>query len=316
MTDAELSRRGLLGGLGAIAGGALLHNGAQVAEAAPGPDSDSPHVAQRNAPPAGLSPLGSPLVPGVTYLYRNYNDAFLPSDFAGGRQFGFNVTTFVWSNQTLRIGLDTPFGAKAYDFEVYAYNNTGSDRTADLFLWQAGGSTLVSIASVTFPSSTSVQTQRVVVDPTKNGPYPPGTRLVANASSTSANFGISGLRLGMTNAPCGVTILPTPARVYDTRPGSPITGGHTRSVNLATRVPAGARAAIVELSLYNTVGHGALRAGAGPSSLADAAAWARSGDRSTTTVIAGVSGARHLTILSHSGSGNADFTLDLVGYVI
>lgn len=315
MTD-QLSRRGLLGGFGAIAGGALLLNGAQVAQAAVTPDSDSPHAAHPNTPPAGLSPLGSPLVPGVTYQYRNYNDAFLPVDFSGGRQFGFSASTFVWSTQSLRIGLDTPFGAKAYDFEVYAYNNSGSSKTVELYLWEAGGGTLFSVGSVNFPSSSLPQTQRAVIDPTKNGPYPPGTRLVANASATSANFGISGLRLGMTNAPGGVTVLPIPARVYDTRPGSPLGGGHTRSVNLAGQVPAGARAAILELALYNTVGHGALRAGAGPSALADAASWARSGDRSTTTVIAAVSGSRHVTILSHSGSGNVDFTLDLVGYVI
>ena len=258
-----LSRRGLVALGGAVGGAALLGaTGAITAQAAPAPGAGggiAPHDA--NSPmsePGGLPRIGSPLIGGYTYVYRNFYD-FTPWE-NGARTF--NGYGAYGSDGTLRTMFDAPPGAILRDMEWYfSATTTGSVYAG---IWTTGAAYLNVLANASVAAGAAgLRALRTVVPSSSYGPYSPGTRLAAFAAGTSATFLINGVRLGFSMYPAGATMLATPTRVYDSRSGAKIGNGQTRIHSLASWIPAGATAAIVNvhitsgeksggLAVYNT----------------------------------------------------------------
>ncbi len=244
-----LSRRGLVALGGAVGGAALLGaTGAITAQAAPAPGAGggiAPHDA--NSPmsePGGLPRIGSPLIGGYTYVYRNFYD-FTPWE-NGARTF--NGYGAYGSDGTLRTMFDAPPGAILRDMEWYfSATTTGSVYAG---IWTTGAAYLNVLANASVAAGAAgLRALRTVVPSSSYGPYSPGTRLAAFAAGTSATFLINGVRLGFSMYPAGATMLATPTRVYDSRSGAKIGNGQTRIHSLASWIPAGATAAIVNVHI-------------------------------------------------------------------
>lgn len=244
MDDEALSRRRLvaMGALGGLAGGTLIGAAATAAYA----DETGTDAEQQVAlgDPGGTR-IGSALIGGYTYVYRNYWDFFPLSgtgrSFAGSGAWG---TT----DGDLRTSIQLPFGALLRDLEFYAASSADVHLSAVLWRTQDAKSTL--IASATFPGTTvdTLRALRFTVPANVCGPYAPGSMLVAGIS-TSSSTKINGLRVGYTRGPAGVVMLDKPVRAYDSRSGAKIGNGQTRIHSVASYVPAGATAAIVNLTV-------------------------------------------------------------------
>ena len=94
-------------------------------------------------------------------------------------------------------------------------------------------------------------TYTVAVSDAHRGPYAPGSRLFLGVNNTSTNTRVNGVRVGYTRAPDVMVLLDKPVRAYDSRTGggAKIGNGQTRIHSLAAHLPAGATAAIVNLTV-------------------------------------------------------------------
>ena len=134
--------------------------------------------------------------------------------------------------------------------------------------------------------------------------------------------------IGGPNTAGQFNLLPAPRRVYDSRPGNaptpggdgPLPGGGSRPVDLTgifgTAVPGGATAALISLTVTNTVGAGFMAvfsnavAYPGNSNIN----WSASAQNIAVTTLTAVDSARVCRF--QSGGGATDFLVDVIGYYL
>ena len=140
---------------------------------------------------------------------------------------------------------------------------------------------------------------------------------VLHGTQADGSVQINGVRLGFIHGGLNQVMRESPVRAYDSRSHSHLGGGTSRTVSLANWLPPDAQGAVLALSVLNTHGSGVLQvSAAGSSSEAFAASWARTGDKSTNTLVSDVSLSRAVSVTSVHGSGQTDFVLDLIGWVV
>lgn len=308
------SRRTVLTGIGVAGGAGLLGEViATPASAAQGPGSVGAHA----APPAGFSTISSPPQANVSYQFRSFYD-FAPTDhWTWGRAWGgFGMYT-PSATGILVATFDAPPGAVLHDVEWYVANTTAA--TWGVGVWGAGNGVLDVFLEQTLPAGTgSITATKVAVPSSGNGPYPAGMRIATFIQTpTDASVQVNGVRLGFTHGALNQVMRGSPVRAYDSRSHTHLNGGTSRTISLANWLPPGAQAATLALSVLNTHGAGVLQVSpAGSSSEAFAASWARTGDKSTNTLVCDVSASRAVSVSSVHGSGQTDFILDLIGWVV
>lgn len=111
----------------------------------------------------------------------------------------------------------------------------------------------------------------------------------------------------------------TPARVYDSRSASKLTGGLARLVPIVGgSVPAGAKAVMATLTLTNTDGPSGfltMTAGNVGSTSASSINWFAAGQNLATTVVSELDSLGRVKMFNNSGSGT-DFIIDITGYYL
>lgn len=258
MGGSTVSRRAMLAGMGVATGAVALGGpalGAAAGEAPPGaptvkgPGSLDQGVIAQALPAVNpayvyrtlawhhFSPLGNPM-PGVT--------------FAGGT--GMQAT----SNATFYCALDLPQGAVVHEaaFECYnAHPNTGLgvgfNRT-ELGSGSVGGS--FGFSQTNAGKHTVVITNLNPFGIIDNTTYAYGL----SAFLQPGTFGFFGARVAWSNGFQLFTVNPSP-RKLDTRGPGPLSGkivvGQTKVLSLTPELPAGAKAAVVNLTVAETEGH-------------------------------------------------------------
>jgi hypothetical protein len=315
-----VSRRTMFAGMGALAGANALAGPASAALGAvstPAHGGPADRGPIEKGVPADLNPIGSPALAGYTYRYLSMWD-FTPENFASGRTWtsAGGVYSPVGSGDTLWAMAELPPGAVLGDVEWYL----SAKATTELMgrIWVAGTPTLMkqicdgSIVGSSTPGE--VRAARVVASSTTNGPYPAGTMIALGVfTPADASVAINGARIGFKSAPTGEVLLPTPVRVYDSRPGKPIRPKATRTHSLATHLPVGATAAIVTVTVMNTVRSGRLTVhdAGGSAPGVTSVVWDRGGETIANTTETRVNGARKIAVAS---TGKTDYTIDLLGY--
>lgn len=308
------SRRTVLTGIGVAGGAGLLGEAiATPARAAVRPGSTE---GPANAP-SGLHTISSAPQANVSYQFRSFWD-FLPADtLAAGRTWGGSGMYTPGSLDPLVATFDAPPGAVLHDVEWYVGNTAATSWGIDV--WAAGSGFGIGVTSGTIAAGTgTITAHKASVPSSTNGPYPAGTRIIAFINtSTDGSVQVNGVRLGFTHGALNTVLRESPVRAYDSRSHTHLGGGTSRTVSLSSWLPADAQGAILSLSVLNTHGSGVLQVSpAGSSSEAFAASWARTGDKSTNTLVSDVSLSRAVTVTSVHGSGTTDFVLDLIGWVV
>jgi hypothetical protein len=141
--------------------------------------------------------------------------------------------------------------------------------------------------------------------------------LVAAATASNGTTLINGVRAGFKSAPSAPVLLASPIRAYDSRTsGGPLSGGHSRTVALASQLPVGARGAIVNLTVTHTVSGGYLKlyAAGTPTPATSAINWFASGQTLANQATTAVSLARSISVTA--GGGSAQFIVDVLGYLV
>ena len=243
LTRRRLVELGALGGLGGL-GGAVLGGGTSIAYADDTGTDDQSKVALGD--PGGTR-IGSPLIGGYSYIYRQYFD-FVPVDNSG-RTFD---TAGVWGTTQPRLStaVELPFGAELRSVEFYI--RTSVNVTVEASLWRTQTAKTESLYVVGSAStSLGLAAYTIGIPADKRGPYAPGSMLFASVNNTSSNTRVNGVRIGYTRPPAGVVMLDKPVRAYDSRTGggAKIGNGQTRIHSLAGLIPAGATTAIVNLTV-------------------------------------------------------------------
>lgn len=257
-----LSRRGLVTGGAALGAGALLAaGGATAAHADPGPGSIAGvapgNVGNLVAGPDGEPSrprIGSALIGGYSYQYRSF---YSFTSFSNGAR-NFVGPYGAWSTEgQLRTELPLPPGAVLRDVEYYV--STTAAMSVFVWLWATGEGYIAQLANGVIPAGAAgLRAVRISVPATGNGPFSPGSSLIIGVEGTSATKLLNGIRVGYSAHPAGVVMLPAPVRAYDSRSGAKIGNGQTRIHSLAGYIPAGATAAIVNLTATSGESSGGL----------------------------------------------------------
>jgi hypothetical protein len=310
------SRRAVLTGIGVAGGAGLL--GEVIAT--PASAVIRPGSSVRPAPasnPSGFTSISSAPQQNVSYKFASFWDFSNADTLSAGRTWGGNGMYTPGSTDPLVATFDAPPGAVLHDVEWYVSNTVEASWGVDV--WAPGRSAGDLIASGLIPAGTgAITATKAAIPSAGNGPYPAGTRIIPFiTTSTNGSIQVNGVRVGFTQGALNQVMRSTPVRAYDSRSHTPLGGGTSRTVSLSSWLPAGAQAAVLSLSVLNTHGAGVLQVSpSGSSSEAFASTWARSGDKSTNTVVSDVSLSRAVTVTSIHGSGQTDFILDLIGWVV
>jgi hypothetical protein len=317
------TRRRLLAGLGA--GAAIGVAGALPV--GPAGAQEGPVAAGEGRASPIATTIASPRETGITYVFRSYFDfsaekAGTPRTYGGEGAFAGGAGGFLWTS------VDLPLGAQLRDIEWYCLNTAGTLKGLAR-LWDAGEGPLSAFVNdTTIPVKSTVSATRSVVGVNNNGPYPHGTRLML-AVETVGNDSqqVNGVRVGYTRGPTELVVLPTPVRVYDSRPAgmpnvgikTPLTPGEEREIDLkanGSKVPAGATAALLTILLVNaengdgnfTVWRNGLAKPA-----ANTLVWGPTGGRHAITAVTALDGAARCRV---SASLGTNLVIDVLGYYV
>lgn len=325
MTHEPISRRGMLTGIGAAGGAAFLPTvgtGHAVASPiAPGPNSTGGADGAGGATPhagttALATPISSALAPGVQYLFKDFEE-FEAETIASGRTWGGQGVYTPNSTGLLSVSFDLPPGARLYDVEWYVYNNSSSGASCLLRIYSAGSGQFLTVAvDTTVPANAGMVAQRAAVPSTSNGPFASGTRAVAALyTPTDGTIQINGVRVGYTKAPLRPVLLPTPARIVDSRTSGGALTNTSRTISLAGQTPVGALGALVNLTVVNTVtsGYLALTASGSTATPTSTVHWFASNQTVANQATTAISSSRTITLTAH---GSTQFIVDLIGYLI
>jgi hypothetical protein len=308
------SRRTVLTGIGVAGGAGLLGEViATPARAGVRPGSSVRATPANN--PSGFGSISSAPQQNVSYQFRSFWDFSNGDTLAAGRTWGGRGMYTPGSLDPLVATFDAPPGAVLHDVEWYVSNTVTTSWGVDV--WAPGHGFAVSVATGSIPAGTgAITAHKFSIPSSGNGPYPAGTRIVPYMlTSTDGSVQINGVRLGFTNGALNPVMLASPVRVYSA--ATPLAGGTSRTISLASHIPVGAQAVTLAVTVINTHGSGYLHvAPAGATSVANALTWARTGDRSTSTVVVDVPASRSVTVSSGGGSGATDIIVDLIGWVV
>jgi hypothetical protein len=217
----NISRRGLLAGVG---GAAALLGTAGSAEAAPplrGPDASR----RPAGVPPGLVSISSPPEIGVSYRFAMWSDLTASNDITNGRHFQSEGVTVLSTTTTdsMATCFEVPPGTRVHDVE--AYYNANTNTTLRVSVWNSGAADLSHIIASTQLGPFAGDTMHVTNLPIPgnvNGPYPHGSLLVVSIETLiNQSIQVNGFRVGLKNAPLSTVLLSAPARVYDSRPARP-----------------------------------------------------------------------------------------------
>jgi hypothetical protein len=322
MGDGPISRRALLAGAGVAAGagslapivqaraaGAGLAGPVQKGVAGPGP------VPVVEGGQATADATTSALVVHRSLRLSGFD--FGPDHFSDGRFVSASGTFTDVANGNTEALVRLPAGAKPTSVQWKVLNTTGTTTVAMYQLsWP-----LISLASVGFsivgPSAAGLQTINTTISAT---PIDPNLYIVRMPTLTNGTRALYTAELFYDDPNVSLRLLQKQVRKLDTRRAGPLHGkfapGQTRKLTLAPEVPAGAAAALVNLTVTNTVGVGFLTlfpAGT-PNPGTSSINWSSSGQTLANSATVAVSAATQSIFIFCNGFGAADVIVDLVGY--
>lgn len=316
MTESQLSRRALLGGAGAsllTVGGLVMGNGAEAAATGTQPSTGVvPDVAHPAGAPVATTIASAP-VSGVTYAFASMYE-FKP--FTPSSAFTWGGAGFYTAGTAgpLRAFFDLAPNAVVHDVEWYVLNSSGSTVTASLYQYTAGSGVISSLSADAAVASTgSVTATRVLVPASSAGPFPFGSKLVAGiATPTDGSVQVNGVRIGYTQGPGTVSLLPVGQRVYNShKTGGTLKKGTTRLITLPASVFApGMTGVLADITALNPAGAGFLRVYPGNQPAPVTASMTFRSGTITNAVTTGVSSARKIKIYT---SEDVDVIVDIVG---
>jgi hypothetical protein len=325
MNRPRITRRGLVRGLGVagVAGAAALVVPAS-ASAAPAGGTHLPGPADGKRPDATPGRLPTPIasapIAGYTYVYLDMFD-FTPENSGNGRAWSLNGGMFtpLGGNGMMWATAQLPPGAFVGDTEWYVYSSQNNTELMTL-AWVAGQPQMATtISDALINADPSIRAVRIPAPSTSNGPFPAGVKIaLAIRTYSDQSVVINGARIGYTMGPTGSVLLPAPVRVYDSRAGSKIEHGQTRTHSLAGRIPVGAVGVILNVTITGTEQGGFLTvysASAVPPGTSSMN-WSASGQTIANGVQTAVSGARSIRVMCGGNGAKTHYLLDLVGYLV
>ena len=316
MSTHDVSRRGFIGGAtgaGALTA-ALAALGVEGVAIAEGTGDDA--VFQAQALPT--------LIPGARVGVANFVDAQALNFTAGSNRQYLNsgiYNTAGWLNLTL----DLPVGARLLRLDAYA-NITDTPATVSFSLYKTlVGASNTLVATLASPPAGTGALQASYA-PAQPFVVEPGTRLyLETLSCNTSNKVFLGAVYQYYDANPQLNLLPSPVRVYDSRPGTnPASVVKGALANSATRVidcrlggavPAGAAAAMVTLTLTGTSAAGFM--GMWRNGLADPGTssinWDHSGTNVAVTTVVALDAAAQL-IAKVGPNASTHFIIDVIGF--
>lgn len=317
-----LSRRAMLGGLGAGAGALGLGLAARPAAAATAATAGGPEKQSPIRQTAGIAINASAVQAGLDYL------TFASWEFqaaTSAQAWSVIGGTFRFTGTGAAAGLASvhpqlPVGSLLHEFEVYGSTAAGS--VAEIEIWTEDITTgaINQIKTVVIPASTANFTATATIDPplliTASLAVTP---FVWITDSVAGATQIRGARVGYeppTPTPAFVPLSPIP-RPYNTRDTTGLTKlnpGEERTITLP--VPAGVSAAVIQLTVTETGAGGFI--GVFP---ADAASWPGNSSINWSaansnvggTVITAVDPAGKIKL--RGGGSTTHVIIDVVGYL-
>jgi hypothetical protein len=236
--DQHVSRRSLLAGAGAAAGAAALGIGV-----AAGPAAARPVPYEADLDPAA----NEPLVAGLAYQMVDAV-AFTPRDFDNAWQRGVtNLGAELTTGGALVASINVPVGAVLKQVTLYYLSPpTSSGMTASVLRKLFSGPYEAVSALASLAAGTTLQPFTFGLDQTIDGNYT--YALFVNTVDESQVVG--GMRIGYIPPPQSFVALTGVPR-YDSRTGAgKLAANEERVINVG--VPAGARAAVLNLTVTET----------------------------------------------------------------
>ena len=322
--DAGLSRRSVLFGAGSIAGATLV--GGSVAAAAPTPSDEAPGVPTVSEGGGGATtaevvealPATNPAWSYETHAYPH----FIARPVAGlnasvNSTVGLNLTA---GATTFYAPLSLPQGAIVREVVFECYNaSTGTSLNV--------GFAVVTLSSATvggtfkFNQAGAGKHTVVLGDLGANAVIDNAAAsysLLAFLQPPADQFGFFGARLAYENGQSFTAVRPS-ARKLDTREPGPasgrLSGNDSRTVSLRPELPAGAKAALVNLTVTDTLGVGYLsvRPAGSPPTATSNINWFGLGQSLANNATVAVSADNQITITA-GGFGAAHVVVDLLGF--
>jgi hypothetical protein len=235
--DHPLTRRGLLGGMGAAAGAAALGIGASA-----GPAAARPVPYEPDLDPAA----NEPLVAGLAYQMVDAV-AFTPRDFDNAwPRVVNNLGAELGSGGTLVASINVPVGAVLKQVTLYYLAPSGSSMSASVQRKQFSGPYEDVSPTAPLPTGASLQPFTFGLNQTIDGNY----TYALFVSTVDATQFVGGMRIGYIPPPQSFVALTGVPR-YDSRTGAgKLAAGEERVIGVG--VPAGARAAVLNLTVTET----------------------------------------------------------------
>jgi len=312
------TRRAALRGIGMAAGAAALGTGIDWSSAgaegiASGPTGSDGEPLREESPQRGMAP--SSVTAGLTYATFGMF-AFKPNIFSNGYQVSGTGAYSNLSEGYLVANLPLPTGAVIKEVQFVGTNNGSGAREFRIERYPLVGGGGQSAASVMMPSmGSSLQTVTTTPYHLVDADYSYDAAVL-----TSSDVRIYSCRVGYTGS-LGFFRVDPQVRKLDTRLPGPLSGrflaGQTRAVTLTPELPAGAAAALVNVTVTNTVNGGfltlfpALTSNPGTSSIN----WFGSGQTIANNATVAVSGLGQINVYCGGAGGpQADVIVDLLGY--
>lgn len=314
--ETRTSRRSALKGLGVVGGVAVgLASGWESVGAAPGP---AVGVARTdNEPVAVQTRDAAPLLTathGLTYLTFG-QFAFRPNLFANGYSVSGTGCYCSTTDGYVVANLDLPAGAIVKQIDFAGQNNSGGAVSFFVERFELAGSGNNTVGEVLIPNGAAVlQSGTVAVNHVVDSAYSYDAALF-----TGSKMRMFSCRVGFAG-PFGFFPVTPQVRKLDTREPGPLTGkflpGQTRT--LALGLPTGATAAIVNVTVTDTVGGGFLGLFPAGTPWPGTASinWAATGQSIGNNATVPVSPSGDVNIICNGSPDAAtSVVIDLVGYL-
>jgi hypothetical protein len=310
--ERQLSRRGLIAGLGAAAGALGVGALASAAAAAPLRQDDESTPFAPSAAPA-LRPEAAPvLTPGLTY------DILDPTEFVGGDGTRFVAVGGVHPNTAfgaLFVPVRLPVGATLKELTV-SYVNPAGAMSFELDRMTPGVGVGYGSAAPKLDMSPGAGTLTATMNATEPATDGSTSYMAFVQFSTVGQF-VQGLRVGYIPPPQAFVALDPIPRVLDTRTTAlgKLNPNEERLVTL-TGVPGFATAAVINLTITDTEGAGYVAVfpanvpWPGNSSIN----WSATGQIAANSVVTAIDPTG--TIAIRGGVGRTHVVIDVQGYLL
>lgn len=315
-----LSRRGMLG-LGATAataaaGASLL----RATSASAAPADQSPLT---GATPSALAVDGSPsmtLTPaplGTRSITHDWT-SFIPTGVGVSRQAGVTVGTYIGATlvggTVAAVALQVPTGATVVRVDLVGFTTALATYSANLVLSRLANDDYVALGTVGATGTGLLAASLTLPTPRK---LEPGETLWFDCGGMTAQKYF--LAATVHYIPVGEFIPVAPTRAYDSRSDTgPLGKSATRTVSLASVVPAGARAVACNVTITSTVGpFGYLTVVPGGGTVAGPSTinWDRPDATLANGFQVGLDASRQITIGCDGVAGvSTQFIIDVTGY--